>query len=581
MKKKFSSLLATALAFTMLLSSCGSNGANNGTESNSAGNEVYNPATALDANTLYVGETAHNGMYHPFYDASNYDHGIVELIYEALVVVDENGKPIVNDRMVTEQTVSEDGKDYTFKLKENITFSDGTPLKAEDVVFTYQALSDPAVNAYRVDYATRLKGYSKYSDASVSNADAVFEGVTADDDYTVTFHFEENLRINLADCGLGIIAKAQHPEWERGKTDELIKTNASKPIGSGPYKLKEFVPGQYTSLEYNTEYWADDITDYKIPNIVCKFVETSTEVDEVITGTIDVLPVTIEKARVDRILNDEDGVGANNFVELQQYKRSAYGFIAFRQNGPTVSDKLVRQAIAYAIDREGYVESEYGDLAVTLDVPMSQASSIYDKVHDKLTKYTYDLEKSAALLDEAGWTLNSNGKREKDGVEMEIKFNATNNNPVVDALIPLMTESFDKLGIKLTTNMLEWTTMLESVQKVESTCDIFFMANTWSTDEPHNWAGEFGTESIPSSNTSIFSNEKFDQLLKDGSKVLDLNSQEAIDIYSEAALILNDELPRLPIYANTLTSMVNKRVHDLNISTFVSWYQALEGAYIQ
>lgn len=73
MKKKFSSLLATALAFTMLLSSCGSNGANNGTESNSAGNEVYNPATALDANTLYVGETAHNGMYHPFYDASNYD----------------------------------------------------------------------------------------------------------------------------------------------------------------------------------------------------------------------------------------------------------------------------------------------------------------------------------------------------------------------------------------------------------------------------------------------------------------------------------------------------------------------------
>lgn len=599
MKKSILSVLALVLALGMVLAGCttpteggstapevsseastdsstaeSSEDAGESSEEPAANVDASNPASALDADTLYVGTTAHNGLYNYMYASSSYDVDVCNLIYEALAVEAPDGVAKVNDRLVAEHSISDDGLDYTFKLKEGITFSDGSALTAEDVVFTFQVLA-ASQNAYRVDKADPLRGIEEYR---TSGGD--FTAVEAVDELTVVFHFAENLRTNMSTPVIKIISKDYYPDWTFETSDDVMNDKMNQPMGSGPYTLKEYAPSQFCSLTMNENYWAKDSTDYRVKNIVIKFIETTTEIDEIVTGSVDVIPQIIDRDHVDRVRNDQDGRGAQNYINLIQFKRSAYGYIGFNTRSGISSDVAMRQAIAYAFNRQEFVEAMYGDLARTLPVPMSQASSIFESVLGELNQYEFDLEKAKQVLLDAGYTF-ENDVMSKDGVPVELKFLASTGNTVIDAMIPVLSDNLAQIGISLNAQPIEFASLLDTVRSENDDWNMFFMASSWTSDEPNEWYASFHPSFIPSSNMTRYNNAEVAQNLVDGQKILDIHSQEAVDLYSKIAIQLNNDLPELPVYANTLTAMVNTRVHDLNIDTFNEWSNAMEGVYIE
>ena len=596
MKKFKSMLLAMTFASVFLLTSCGggnttppantTTGENNTDDDKEPANtnddapaagSVNNPAP--DENVLYVGTTKHNGAYNYIYASSSYDVQVCHLVYDN--VIDYSGDGIAKPgRIVENIDISDDGLVFTVKLRDGITFSNGAPMTANDVLFTYKVLADPSCTAYRINKIDALKGAKDYFSGQTEEV----EFCKVIDDLTYEVHFTENLRTNWESLQVNVLSEAHFPGWEKGKSEEIVTAKHADPLGSGPYVLDTYEPSQFTSLKLNENYWAAGETDYQIEQVVIKFVETTTQLDVLVAGEVDILPSIIDRYDVERVKFDEDGKGTPDYIELLHYKRSAFGYVLFNNDVPSgspSSDKLIRQAVTHAIDRELFVEQMYGDYAITLDVPMSQASSIYEKVLGGLTKYPYDLDRAEELIQEAGYEK-VGGTYEKDGKKLEFKFLASTGNTVVESLLPVMQDSFSEIGMSLNVTQLEFASLLDIIQSDSTDWDLGFLASSWTSDEPNNWYGLFYSGMIPTSNSSRFNNPKFDELIVKGQSYLDLTAPEAIECYSEIAMLLNEEMPLMPLYANTLTAMVNKRVQGVeDIGTFTEWSEVLDGAYIE
>ncbi|MGA3513489.1 ABC transporter substrate-binding protein, partial [Lactiplantibacillus plantarum] len=126
----------------------------------------------------------------------------------------------------------------------------------------------------------------------------------------------------------------------------------------------------------------------------------------------------------------------------------------------------VRQALMYGLNREEVVYAYSQGYAEVIDVPQSKLSWGYPD-ESKLTKYSYDPEKAKQLLDEAGWKLESDGYRYKDGQKFTIQFSASTPNEVNDALIPIAVENYKELGIEFIAEQLEFNAVIDKRNKGE------------------------------------------------------------------------------------------------------------------
>lgn len=516
-----------------------------------------------------VGTEAHNGNYNYLYSASAYDRQVCDLVYDRLVVSHDTGISRKNDRVVEKLEISEDGKDYTFTIKKGIKFADGTELKASDIVFTYKALLDPSSTAYFLSERDKFLEGKEYKDGTTKEV----KFVEAKDDYTVIFRFNDKMRTNLSACGIGILSEKYYSDWEYGNSEASMKKKFNTPNGSGPYEVSEFKSGEFTTLKLRDDYWAKDITDYKLDTIVIKYTKSDTEIEEIITENVDVLPMIIDKELVERAQKD-----AKDYVNLIQFKRSAYGYFGFNMD---TTDIALRQAIAYCFDREAFIKNQYGDLARSLSIPMSQASSLFDKINAEADPYKKDVDKAKKVLTDAGYTYDGNTLM-KDGKKVEVNFLATTGNTVIQKVVPFLKADMATIGITLKDESIQFASMLEKVQKDgDNSWDMMFLANSWTSDEPDTWHSPFHSSNIPQSNMTRYNNPEVDKLLVEGRKFLDLSDPAAIDNYVKIGLALNRDLPQIPLYANTLTVMANKRVKNFKPSTFSDWQWAIEGVTIE
>lgn len=535
------------------------------------------PAEPTLGGTITVGVTEMSGLFNPAYYSSAYDGVVCDLVFDSLIAIDVDGEyqPSACDG---KWVVSEDGKDITFKLRQDMTFEDGEKVTADDIVFTYRFLSDPSYTGRYGSYSQDLVGYEEY----VAGAVDEFKGVTADDEYTVTFHFKEGFRTNIGNCGMAIMPEHYYgANWTPGDTS-TIEAITTKPIGSGPYTLKNYLEGELAALTRNPDYYGEG---YLIENVVCKFVDMTTDMLELTSGEIDMLGGVIEPPKINQ-------AKATDFLTYNKYDRSGYGYVKFNcENGPT-ADKKVRQALYYGFNVEEFVNNYYKDpesgdiLASTQYHPFSQVSwAIDDALLSEMTKYTYDLDKAAALLDEAGWKLNADGKREKDGEIMELKIAAMPDHDILATLIPMWQESWEKgLGVTLNIAYMEFNSMLDYVQfNSDDNVDkwsVYFMATTIPTPDPDSAYAEFTTKNIGSKkdNSSRYSNPEVDKLFDEAKTIID--QDEAKPYYQKIAKILNDDAVMVPVYANTYFDIYNEKIKDLETSPFCPWQKGLKDAWI-
>ena len=299
--------------------------------------------------------------------------------------------------------ISPDGKVYTFKLREDVKFHDGTQFTAEAVKWNLDYTARPDL---KHGFAWAAIGGEKYEKTEVV------------DRFTAKVYFKSPspaFLLNLSDGGLGI----DSPEAMQKAGDEYGKTVL---VGSGPFKFKEWVRGDHVTLVPNPDYnWAPALMGRNGPPYLNELIYRDVKDYDTMANAVEVGEIHVAR------LNEATAarlVGKKGIATISVPKAGTSRMFVLNMNLEPTKDVKVRQAIAYAMDRKGMLQlpflSGYGvaglaPLPRNL-MPPAQIATL------EAAAYPYDDAKAKALLDEAGWKVGSDGIREKDGKKLELYF---------------------------------------------------------------------------------------------------------------------------------------------------------------
>lgn len=565
-KRKLVALLTAGLAASMLFVACGG-GANNTAQGNGNGSEsggttkdlskperieASNPSALPDAaknrtDTLIVGTTDPKGEFVPIYSSTLYDLWVNNLIFDGLISNNEKGEPVPN--VAESYEVSEDGKTYTFKLNKGIKFTNGQELTAKDVAFTFTSICDPGYDGPRMDAVNNLVGYEEYNKGDAKSV----EGIKVIDDYTISFTNKNVDAAGIWNFSYGIMPESVYG-FEKGNF-QAVKDKLLEPVGSGAYKFVHFKPGQEVKFEKNPDYWKDEP---KIPYIVMKVTNAQTLLQELMAGTVDIDRVGAKPENIDPLKQA-------GFLNLDLYMKNGYGYIGLNYGSDKVKDPKVRQALLYGLNREGFMQSYYQGYGQVYNSHILPTSWAYNP---DVPKYEYNPEKANQLLDEAGWKdTNGNGVRDKDGVELELQWLTYTGSKYVDALIPIVQQSWEQIGVKVTPELMEFGTMMDKVNNREY--DIFNGA--WNLSIDPDPSGIFAiSQDVPGGFNNIgWRNEEADKLLKEGKGTT--NQEERKKAYAEWQLKFSEDVPYILLGNAQEMFASNSRVKGYNPSTYIDW----------
>lgn len=515
-----------------------------------------NPANALARkDTLVVGMTAPKGVFNPFYWQTAYDRYVVDAIFDQFFAL--NGDGTYSNRLAESVEVSEDKLKYTFKLKPGVTYSNGDPVTVKDYAFAMKVYHDKSYDGQSDLLSVNIKGGKDYYDGKTDE----ISGIKVIDDNTIEIEVTEANAMTKDNLGtVPFVPESVYGKGYKHGNLEYMKDLHSKPVGSGQYVLKSYSPGQEVVLEANPNYF---LGAPKIKNVIYKTTTDETKLAMFQSGEIDMDMVSVSEDNV-------EAVKEMGFLDYNMFPYNGYGYVALNHKDPKFQDPKVRQALIYGLNRAEAVEIIYGKYANVINIPQSSESWAY--TDEGIEPHEFDIEKAKQLLDEAGWAPGADGIREKDGKKFEIHFSATADNPVIDALIPIMTTNYQELGIKLTAETLDFNAIMDKKDKGEF--DMFFAA--WGlTPDPDSTV--YITDG--QQNDIGYSNPEYDAAMKKGLNAFDLEERKAA--YAEAYRILNQDVPDLPIYQRRDMWAINSRLNGIDITPYKDFAIDLYKAEIQ
>jgi peptide/nickel transport system substrate-binding protein len=560
MKRKAIAFLGLVVASSVLLSACGQKpvdgpgtpGANKPDKKVSETIKAADPAKLPEVaknrkDTLIVGTTAPSGKFNPIYSDSVYDGWVSDLVFNGLVTNDKEGAP--EALVAKEWKISDDGKTYTFTLREGVKFSNGEELTAEDVKFTFTAIADPKYDGPRADAVEGLVGYDEYK-----NGDATeISGIKVDGKYKISFTLKEVKAPAIYDFTYGIMPKSVYA-FEKGDIQK-VKDLLLKPVGSGPYKLTDYKPGQEVVFEKNENYWRGAP---KINRVIMKVTNAQTNIQELQAGGVDIDRIAANPQNI-QMLKDA------GFLDLQLFLANSYGYIGWNLRDPLFKDKNIRHALMYGLNRKGFVDAYFKGYAEPCNAPVSPVSWAYT---EEVNQYPYDKEKANKLLDDAGWKKEADGWRYKDGKKFTVNWMTYTGSKYVDALIPIMQENWKEIGVEVVPELMEFATLAEKVYDKQE----FQMYNmAWSLSIDPDPSGIFGKSQaeLGGFNSVGWLDPKSEELMQKGLK--ETNQEERAKIYKEWVKLANDELPYLFLSQSKDMYAVSSRVSGIEFSAYRTW----------
>lgn len=437
--------VAAAAALTLSLSACGGNGSgtNNsgagsqaGAENSSGAGADTEAAAGIDGTGAAAGSQNEGGQtegkdsvivvmgpssepeagFDPAYGWGAGEHVHEPLIQSTLTVTTADLK--IDYDLATDMKVSEDGLTWTVTIRDGVKFTDGEPLTAEDVAFTYNTLRDTS----SVNDFTMLKE------------------ATAVDGTTVEFAMTRPYSIwpyTMAITGI-VPEHAYGPEY------------GMNPIGSGRYIMKQWDKGQQVIFEANPDYYGEEP---KIKKMTVLFMEEDAAFAAVMSGQVDLAYTSA--AYSDQTM-DGYGLASYETVDNRGFNLPAVPAGETNENGVALgndftSDISVRRAINMAIDRDEMIEH-------VLNGHGTKAYSVCDKMpwYNPAAETKYDPDMAAAVLDEAGWEIGEDGIREKDGVKAAFSLLYPAGDSVRQALAEDTSNQLSEFGIQVTVEGVGW-----------------------------------------------------------------------------------------------------------------------------
>ena len=373
---------------------------------------------------------------HPFLAEETASLNVATLVFEQLIGGDvRTGQPAPTG-LANSWEVAPDSRTYTFHLDQDAVWHDGTPVTADDVIFSFDALANPDTGSF---------------------VDAV-ESYRAIDQHTVEVVAVEPLFTFLYDLVAYIVPKhvwesVPFAEW---RTDPgATGADPSRVVGSGPFKFQEWQQGQSVTLVRNDEYHGK--VPYIDSYVLTIWPEQTAVVNALLNGEIDT--TALEPSDIAAV----DGTPG---IIVEHYPTRSFTYYFFNLNSEATTlwqDQQVRQAMIYALDRESIVSDIWLGYAEVAQGTQPVISYAY--APDQLrTQYTYDPEQASALLSEAGWTdTDGDGIVDKDGQSLSFEFIYISGSPTADQLVAYMQDAWGAIGIEATPRALEFPAWIEAV----------------------------------------------------------------------------------------------------------------------
>ena len=482
------------------------------------------PSKIKKGGTLIEGGTADVRTFNPILSSDTTSGLLIGLIYDALVDIDPDTlQPVPN--LATKWDVSMDGKTYTFTLKPNVKWHDGSPFTADDVKFSY----DSYMNG---ETGTQRAGVLNQRIASVDVKDPL----------TVVFTLKDVVAPFLTDNMYRLISKkafaAVPPKEFRTAPPSLT------PVGTGPFKFKNYKQGDSVTLVGNPDYHRGATA---LDSYIYKFVKDSTVLlQQLKTGEVDYGSVTPD--------NYEESKKQPN-LNVVTYDGFNFTYYGYNLDRPVVSDVKVRQALLYALDRPTMVKQiKYGLSTVGVGT-MPVASWAYQP--DKITmKYEYDTKKAMQLLDDAGWKPGADGIRMKDGKRLAFDLWSYSGQKINDQYMLVMQESWKAVGADMQIKTEEFSVFVDRITK-SFDFDICILGFSWGVD-PDQTAMWDSKQHTTGFNSFDYKNPMVDMLLDQGTHTLDQAKRKAI--YTDMQNVLLADLPAVVMDFGKGIYGVNKRV---------------------
>ncbi|HFK1711292.1 MULTISPECIES: ABC transporter substrate-binding protein [Bacillus cereus group] len=548
MRKVFKGLLFTFLSTSVLLAGCAQEetSTNEATkmpkvkdEFIKASDKAKSPAKAKERkDTFVVGMPSPGGIFLPHFMENGWDGNITQAIFAPLVGLDKEGKPI--PILAKKWDISEDQLTYTFHLKDDLKFSDSSPLTADDVAFTLTLLHDPTYSGATDISQTAIKGGQAYKEGKATS----IEGIQVIDPKTITITTEKVNAQTLSLIGGEVISKAYYgKEYKQGNL-EYLKELYGKPMGAGAYKLDKYIPGQEVRFVANENYFEGKP---KIEHFIYKITKGDTKLQQFQAGEVDYDGFTTNAETIEQL--KELG-----FANVNVYTGSSYGYIKMNYKKSYFKDKRVRQAFIYGLERQKVIDTYFQGYASLVNVPITPVSWAYTE--EGLNKYEYNLEKAKKLLDEAGWKAGSDGIREKDGQKLKVSYFASSASKINDVMIPVMKEDYKKIGVDFNPEYMDFNTMISKV--IKGDYDLA-MVSTPMIDDPSGTIEEFVSTS--KRNYDGYHNPKVDELAKQALETLDIEKRK--EIYKKLYQELSEDPPVIFLNNSKVVSAHNARIQGL------------------
>lgn len=550
--KKLSAIFAVAMSLSLVATACGQKAkttfkpkgdvTSQVTEETKCTNPEKNPDLAKNRkDTFIIGMQAPDGVFDPLFCSGLYDQNICSAMFDSLTNSDETGMPIKG--IAEKWEVSKDGLTYTFHMRNDVKFFDGTPVTADDVAFVATVLSDAKYDGnFMNGTGMNLKGADEYSKGTAKTV----SGVEVVDPQTIKFTLTQPNASDLLNfAGMPILSKAFYGKAYADKGIDGIKTLNRQPMSCGQFKFKSFKDGIETDLVANDSYYRGAP---KIKNLIFKATTPTTSIQLLKRGETDMdqVPSKVESLQL---------IKEAGFINTQIFPSNGYSYIGMDTHNPMFSDQKVRQALCYGLNRQGIVDTYYKGLGQVCNEPTSTVSWAYDT---DVNQYKYDPDKANKMLDEAGWKKGSDGIREKDGKKFIIHFVMGNTSKTAEVIIPMMKDNYAKLGITVISEQIDFNAL---VDKVNANKDIEMYSMGWSlSTDPDNTPIFATTGSL---NYQKYSNPQADDLMKKG--LLDINIEDRKKDSKALNKILNEDLPYIFLAQSRDVWAYNCRVKGLKL----------------
>ena len=451
---------------------------------------------------------------------------IADNIYNCLVEF-KPGTTEVIPGLAKKWSISDDGLEYTFNLRKGVKFHDGTDFNADAVVFSLKRQLDENHPFYKYG-PWKYWGYMEMS--------AIVKDIVKVDEYTVKILLkkpEAPLIANLAMQFASIVSPTAYEKYKEGFYNN--------PVGTGPFKFVSWTKGDNIVLEANEDYWdgrpyLDRVVFKAIPDATARFLALK-------KGEVDIIDYPSP--------DDIPAIEAEESLKVVKQAGLNVGYLALNVEKKPLDNKLVRQAINYAINKQDILDGVYGSLGQAAKNPIPPGMWSYN---DSIKDYEYNPKKAKELLEKAG--VGNGFKMDLWAMPVSRPYNP-NGKKVAEIIQAQLAE----VGIKANITSYDWGTYLDKTEQGEH--DSALLGWTGDNGDPDNFLWVLlstPAATKPAGNISFWKNSEFTALIKEAKESNDIKKRTRL--YKKAQEIFHEEAPWVPLAHSVVVEPMKKSVQN-------------------